>query len=177
MRLYALSARDGSPRWTFESEDGFVKALYATDKVVSFIAYQDFASGVDAQTGELLWRKDTGNWVPSLSGTDNTVYFGSANTVVHALDMNTGEAIWTYNIGGDTFNYLLGAPVRVQNELYFLTQQGDIIALNASDGTEQWQMASGIAGARDGLTVSGGWIFIGDGEGQLYAYTSGVKES
>jgi len=171
MRLYALSAEDGSRRWIYQSEDGFMKALYATDEVVAYSADQDFASGVDTQTGELLWRKDTGNWVPSLSGTGDTVYFGSATTVVHALDMNSGEPLWKYNIGGDSFNYLLGTPVRVGNSLYFLSQQGDIIALDATDGTLQWQLETGITGARDGLTVAGGWLFIGDGEGNVYAYT------
>lgn len=172
MRLYALSAQSGSPQWSYESEDGFVKAIYATDKAVSYIAYQDFVSGLDTQEGSLLWRRDTGNWVPSLSGVDNTVYFGSANTVVHALDMNTGETIWQYNIGGGSFNYMLGHPTRVLDELYFLTQRGDIIALNATFGTLQWQVPTEIAGSRAGLSVSGGRLFIGDGEGKVYAYTS-----
>ncbi len=172
MRMYALSAEDGSPQWVYESEDGFVKAVYATDKAVSYIAYQDYISGVDTQTGEPLWRKDTGNWVPSLSGADDTVYFGSANTVVHALDMNTGETRWQYNIGGGSFNYLLGQPVRQSDKLYFLSQQGDIIALNTTDGTLDWQVETGITGSRDALSLSGGWIFIGDGEGNVYAFTS-----
>ncbi len=172
MRMYALSAQDGSPQWVYESEDGFVKAVYATNKAITYIAYQDFVSGLDAQNGNLLWRKDTGNWVPSLSGTDDTLYFGSANTVVHALDMNTGETLWQYNIGGGSFNYLLGTPVREADKLYFLTQKGGIIALNAADGTLQWQIETGITGSRDGLSVSDGWIFIGDGEGNVYGFTN-----
>lgn len=171
MRLYALSTTDGSLRWVYESEDGFVKALYATGDTVAYIAYQDFAVGVNARTGAPLWRRDTGNWVPSLAGNGDTLYFGSANTVVHALNMASGKTVWQYNIGGGSFNYMLGAPVSLAGDLYFLTQQGDIIALEAATGRFKWQIPTGITGARDGLSVSGGWLFIGDGTGRLYAYT------
>ncbi len=171
MRLYALSAENGHPVWSYVSEDGFIKAVYANDEVVAYIAYQDFLSGVGAQTGTLAWRGDTGNWVPSLAGDGDTVYYGSANTVVHAWDMSSGESLWTYNIAGESFNYLLGAPAIVDETVYFLSQRGDIIALNAADGRELWALSTGIA-ARTGLTVSGDWIYVGDSEGVIYAYTA-----
>jgi outer membrane protein assembly factor BamB len=156
----------------YQSEDGFVKAVYANDDVVAYIAYQDFANGVDANSGELLWRKDTGNWVPSLSGAGETVYFSSANTVVHALDTASGEARWKYNIGGESFNYGLGKPVRAGDSVIVLSQKGDIISLNAESGAQEWQFASGIVGSRDGLSVAGNRVFLGDGEGNIYAFAS-----
>ena len=169
-RLYALSAADGAVRWTYESEDGFPKSLYATDTVVMFIGYQDFVSGVDAVSGELRWRKDTGNWVPALAGLDNTIYFGSADTLVHALNVDTGGTVWQHNIREGIFNYVLGAPVRVLDDLYFLTQQGDLVALEARDGELLWEIDTRIE-ARVGLTVSGGWLFVGDAHGRVYAFT------
>lgn len=171
MRLYALAARDGSLRWTYESVDGYVKSLYATPERVIYIAYQDFVSGLDANQGTLIWRRDTGNWVPALSGVDEVVYFGSANTVVHAWRVADGESVWEFDIPTGTFNYLLGEPVRIANDLYFLTQQGEIIALDAVEGNLLWSLETGIT-SRVGLTVSGGWLFIGDQHGRVYAYTS-----
>ncbi len=170
-RLYALSASDGTINWTYESEDGFPKRVYATETVVSFIGYQDFANGIDTQTGELLWRKDTGNWVPTLTGADNTIYFGSANTIVHALDMDDGHTVWQHNIAEGTFNYILGAPIRLNDDLIFLSQHGNLIALNAQDGMLRWQFPTGIT-SRTGLSVSGNWLYIGDQDGIVYAYTS-----
>ncbi len=172
MRVYALSSTDGQPRWVFEGEDGFVKALYANDSTLAYIAYQDFANGLDAASGQPLWRRDTGNWVPSLSGADDTVYFSSANTVVHALNTASGEPRWTYNIGGDSFNYGLGAPVWWVNSLILLSQKGDIISLNAADGTLQWQVETGIVGSRDGLSVGQRHIFVGDADGNLHAFAA-----
>lgn len=169
-RLYALAADDGEVRWTYESTDGFVKRLYATDTVVAFVAYQDFVSGLDAATGELRWRAEAGNWVPSLSGAGDTIYFGSDNTLLEARDMNEGRLLWTHNISEGVFNYALGAPVRVQDDLYFITQRGDIVALNAVDGTLRWQVSTGIK-SRGGLTVADGWLFIGGTDGRVSAFT------
>jgi outer membrane protein assembly factor BamB len=171
MRVYALDAENGALKWAYTAEDGFIKAIYASQNSVAYIAYQDFVNGLAAETGELIWRRDTGNWVPSLSGAGEVLYYGSANTVVHALAMDTGETQWEYNIPGASFNYLLGAPQRVLDDLYFLTQRGDIVALNAIDGTELWVMPTGIT-ARVGLAASGPWLFIGDQDGVIYAYQS-----
>jgi outer membrane protein assembly factor BamB len=171
MRLYSLDASDGSLRWAFESEDGFTKQVYATEKIVVYVAYQDFTVGVDAATGALQWRLDTGNWVPTLSGAENMVYYGSANTIVHAVNVDTGEAAWQFNIPEGTFNYVLGAPVRTENELVFLTQLGELISVDAGDGSLRWQLSTGIVGARTGPGISGGWLFIGDADGFIHGYT------
>ena len=169
MKIYALDTLDGSPRWVYQAEDGFVKAIYASQEAVTYIGYQDFINGLDAQSGELRWRIDTGNWVPSLSGSGDMVNFGSANTVVYALDMDSGETMWEFNIPEGSFNYMLGAPVRVLDDLYFLSQRGDIHALNALDGSSLWSLSTGIT-ARVGLSVSGPWLLIGDQDGRVYAY-------
>ncbi|MCP4423732.1 MAG: PQQ-binding-like beta-propeller repeat protein [Chloroflexi bacterium] len=171
MRLYALSANDGTEKWAFESLDGYPKQLYATETAVAYIAYQDFTSGVDAQTGAALWRKDTGNWVPTLSGSGDIVYFGSANTVVHALNMTDGTAVWRFNIPEGTFNYVLGAPIPLNGSLYFLTQQGDLFALDAGNGSQLWQYPTGIIAARTNPSIANNTLFIGDADGVIYAFT------
>ncbi|GAB4538416.1 MAG: hypothetical protein Fur002_01900 [Anaerolineales bacterium] len=171
MRLYALNAADGSVKWTYESEDGFVKQVYATHEFVSYIAYQDFLMGVDAQTGKAAWRSDTGNWVPTLMGAGDTVYYGSANTRVHAVDIRTGESKWVYNIPEGTFNYLLGAPVLAGGDLVFLTQLGELIALDSSNGELRWKIQTPAAASRTGVSIADGWVFLGDGSGNIYAFS------
>jgi len=169
-RIYALDLETGSARWTYESEDGFPKRLYATEQTLVFVGYQDFMNGVDAVTGELRWRFDTGNWTPSFLGAEDVVYFSSANTLVFALGSNTGEEIWQFNIPEGTFNYLLDAPVLLDGTLYFLTQQGDFFALDAASGKALWQAATEVSTARTSPAIGGGWLVIGDIEGKVYAY-------
>jgi outer membrane protein assembly factor BamB len=170
MRMYAIDAADGAIRWTYESEDGFPKRLHANESVVAFVGYQDFVSGVSVSNGALLWRRDTGNWVPSLTGTDDTIYFGSANTIVHALNLSDGQIRWQHNIEEGTFNYALGAPALIEGELYFLTQHGDIMALDAATGDLLWQIPTDVV-SRVGLSVGVGWLFVGDQLGTIYAYS------
>lgn len=169
LKIYALNASDGALRWEHLSQDGYVKALYADEHALAYIAYQDFSNGLDAATGERLWRKDTGNWVPSLAGAGEVIYYGSANTVVFAVDLHSGETLWTFNIPGGSFNYLLGAPAIFQDDLYFLTQRGDLFALSAPDGSLRWSLPTATT-ARVGLSVANGWLFFGDQHGKVYAY-------
>ena len=168
-RIYALSTDGRTIRWTYESEDGFPKRLQATDEVLVFIGYQDYLNAVDARTGELRWRRDTGNWVPMFLAIDDTLYYGAANTVVQALAGQTGEVLWEYNLGGGSFNYVLGAPEFAEGRLYLLTQRGDLVALDSADGGLLWQVPTGIR-ARSGLRAANGWLFASGTEGTVYAY-------
>lgn len=172
MRIYALDAKTASIKWTYEADDGFPKRLYATDDTLNFIGYQDFMNGVDTATGELRWRKDTGNWTPTFLGDGQVVYVSSANTSLMAYNADSGELLWQFDIPEGSFNYVLGAPFIVQENLYFLTQHGDIFALNAADGSIQWHLPTGVVAARTGLTIKDNWLYFGDGEGNVYAYTS-----
>lgn len=171
MRLYALAADDGREKWVYESLDGYPKQLYATETAVAYVAYQDFTVGVAAADGQPLWRRDTGNWVPTLSGAGETIYFGSANTVVHAQSVTDGIPAWQFNIPEGTFNYVLGAPVPLADRLYFLTQQGDLFALALGNGRELWRYPTGIIAARTNPAVQDGWLFLGDADGVVHAYT------
>ncbi len=169
-RIYALNLADGSPLWTYESEDGFPKRLYATGKTVVFVGYQDFMNGVDAETGELRWRFDTGNWTPSFLGEGETVYFSSANTKVFAVGADSGETLWQFDIPAGTFNYLLDAPILLDDRIYFLTQQGDFFALDAATGELLWQSTTAVSTARMGPAIGNGWLVVGDIEGRVYGY-------
>lgn len=171
MRLYALSAADGHEKWVYESLDGFIKQVYATETAVAYVAYQDFTVGVAAADGQLLWRRDTGNWVPTLAGAGETIYFGSANTVVHAQNVADGWTVWQFNIPEGTFNYVLGAPVAAGDTLYFLTQQGDIFAVGLGNGRQRWHYPTGIVAARTNPAIAGSQLFLGDADGIVHAYT------
>lgn len=169
-RIYALNLADGSPRWTYESEDGFPKRLYAAQNTVVFVAYQDFMNGVDAKTGKLRWRFDTGNWTPSVLGRGDTIYFSSANTQVFALNADTGKMLWRFDIPKGSFNYLLDTPVLLDDRLYFITQQGEFFAIDATTGKLLWQFSTEISAARMGPAIENGWVIIGDIKGKVYGY-------
>ena len=53
--------------------------------------------------------------------------------------------------------------------LYFVTQQGDIMALDAENGSLLWHHPTDIE-ARSGLSVSDEWLFVGDTAGTVHAF-------
>ncbi len=167
--IVALDANNGNKKWQFFSEDGFIKALYATDDFLAFVGYQDFISGLDAHTGKLLWKRDSGNWVPAISGYKNTVYYGSANTKVHAWNIVNGETLWEYSIKKGSFNYTLDAPARIGENLFFLSQRGNLFVLGADTGKLVTHRQTGLT-AHIGLATNGKWVVIGDSTGTIYAY-------
>jgi len=169
VRFYALDSLSGQQKWIYESTDGLPKALYATQERLIFIGYTDYLNALDTTTGKLLWRRDTGNWVPSIIGQGNTVYYGSANTKVHAWDTATGETRWEFNIPGGAFNYLLIKPVLAESTMFFMSQKGMVFALDLDSGKELWSQPTGMK-SRVGPSVSGDSLFMGDSKGTVYAY-------
>jgi len=168
-RIYALDNKTGQAKWTYESELGIPKALYATAERLAFVGYQDFLVGIDTANGKEVWRRDTGNWVPSLAGVGDLVYYGAANTVVHAWEMSSGKTRWKFNIPGGSFNYLMGKPVFVEDTMYFKSHKGMLYALDRLDGSVLWSHPTDIE-TRTGLSVSGRSLYIGDSKGRVYAY-------
>ncbi len=170
MHLYALEAANGRQVWRIEAQDGFIKAIYATPERVAYIAYRDFVVGLDAATGTEVWRRDTGNWVPSLTGKGDTLWFGSANTKVHAWDVRTGDVLWETNLKGGSFNYLMHLPVPMNDRLYLITQRGDVVALKQDDGRVLWRFSTGGSVQTGIALASDGLLYVGDEAGYLTAY-------
>lgn len=169
IRIYALDVKTGKSKWQHQSLMGLPKALYATKDRLIYVGYQDYLVGVDTANGKKVWKRDTGNWVPSMAGIGNVVYYGAANTKVHAWDTTTGKTRWKYNIPNGSFNYLMGKPVFIGDTMYFKTQKGGLYALDRNDGEVLWSQKTDIE-TRTGISVSGKSIYIGGTNGTVYAY-------
>ena len=166
---YALDKKTGAVKWMHTSVEGTPKALYATKDLLIFVAYQDFLYGLDTATGDVVWKRDSENWVPSLTGHDGQVYFGSATTYVYSWSVKDATEAWRYNIPGRKFDYLLIRPVVDGDRLYFMSQRGYVYALDRLKGEELWSYATGMD-ARVGLSMSNGHFYMGDKDGRVYGY-------
>lgn len=102
--------------------------------------------------GGVSWANDR------LYGTD-----GAGN--VYALDANTGAQIWKVKPGGP----MRGAPTLAFDSVYVMTQDNQLFALDAADGTVQWD--------ESGSTTQAGVFGVAApaaGQGTVVAgYTSG----
>jgi outer membrane protein assembly factor BamB len=140
--------------------------------------------GFAADSGASLWRVGIGSegrdFESSLFGggvavEGNFVYATSGVGDVAALNAETGAVLWKVKPAGP----LRGAPTVAFGSIYVMSQDNQIIALAASDGTVQWQASASLeAGSVFGAgspAAGQGSIVAGysSGEVQAYRYENG----
>ena len=151
------------------------KSLWADGDTVVFVAYRDFLAGIDSSSGEEVWRENSGNWVQSFAplpldgkAEKPAIAYGSANGFLNLVDPGNGSDVWRFDLPG-TFNYPMGNAVQSGDVVYFITQQGELYALDAGDGSLLWMIPTGLE-SRDGVAVGAGRLFVGDSAGKIYAF-------
>lgn len=150
------------------------------------VAYlQDLASNVfayDLESGEKLWevKYDQPTIGPNgLAYEDGTVYGVTAKDVF-AIDAETGEETWKRTVVTGEFGVAegqnLGLTIQpaVEDGVLYLSEAakaggGDILALDASDGSEMWRFDTTDEPAGDETPSGGAWNTPAlDGEGNVY---------
>jgi outer membrane protein assembly factor BamB len=178
-RLQALSAADGSVRWTVEeivprlSLRGTAMPILTGEAVVAGFDNGKLVA-VDVNTGDTLWNvtidSPTGRTEldrladidapAAASGKD--VFVAGFQGRVAMLDMDNGQIWWAK----DASSYRgFGLDERV---MYLTNANGLVTALRRTDGNQQWEQA---ALRQRGLTapaVVGESLVVGDYEGYLH---------
>ena len=132
----------------------------------------------DARTGRAHWA--VGFRVKGPSGAavfgggasfdSGRVYITTGVGEVAALDAQTGKQLWKVKPAGP----LRGSPTVAFNAVYAMTQDNQLIALNADDGAVLWQESastglSGVFGVA-APSVGQGTVVAGFSTGELVAY-------
>jgi eukaryotic-like serine/threonine-protein kinase len=112
-------------------------------------------------TGAKIWSFATKDFGPSAPKVANgVVYFGSFSGRLYALKASTGTRLWTFATGDGA-----ASPAEANEVIYF--SSGDTVyALNAATGAKMWTFASGVASS----AVANGVVYIGSGDGHMYAF-------
>ena len=137
-RVYALNAKDGVPRWTFQTRDHIHggPALSNTGGVV--VGSADGAIYGLSPNGDLVWRYDTGDPVRSspvigvtASGAE-VAYVGSSDGKLFAIDVATGTRRWSFDTtpSGDPVlrdrNDLSGSPALTPDRVIIGGEHGSV---------------------------------------------------
>ena len=104
-----------------------------TDGEVYFGSTDGHLYAVDAATGKLLWRYETGGGgYSSPTVADGVVYVGSSSIDGHpyALDAATGKLLWRYEAGGRVYS----SPTVADGVVYVGSDDGHLYALDAATG-------------------------------------------
>ena len=171
-RIWSAKVAGSTPRARLASSpvvsDG---RLYVIDTDARVSAY-------DANSGAKLWSAMLdvqGDGKPSVFGggvsaTSETVFATNGVGDVAAFKADTGALVWKKRPAGP----LRGAPTISNGNIYVMTQDNQIYALQASDGEAQWNEAgpvgvSGIFGVAAPAAAQG-TVIAGYSTGELAAY-------
>jgi outer membrane protein assembly factor BamB len=135
-------------------------------------------SALDAATGRVIWRRPVGK------GGDNSralfgggvvydndrLYATNGLGAVEAFNATSGDLLWTAQPGGP----LRGAPTVANDNLYVVSQDNQLFALNPADGKLRWQRESsleqaGVLGVASPASAQG-TVVAGFSSGELDAY-------
>jgi outer membrane protein assembly factor BamB len=172
--------------WFAPEFNGFGFAPLVTGNVVVALARgEDQIVGLDAVTGEELWRVDRGKglMLPAApAAADGLVYIGGREAegdrlaVLLALDAVTGEEVWRLPLpDGESFVHEWLSPLVSDNVVYVAATTGFAFALDAATGEEIWRTEVGFATFPPPALAGGRLVFIHDDD-RLLALDAGTGE-
>lgn len=169
--FYAVSASDGSLKWSFATGgerrfsapgvnytqpmtettpdiwDFFLSSPTVVDGAVCFGCGDGCIYSLDAATGSLRWKYQTGDVVhasPAVAG--GVVYIGSFDTWFYALDAGSGKLLWRFKTGDDPVAHnqtgLPGSATVSDGTVYFGCRDAHLYALEAHTGKLRWKFSN-----------------------------------
>lgn len=132
---------------------------------------------IDLATHEPAWKaplplKEVSRTGVTVSG--DTAYVGDNRGNVYSVDVTTGELRWTVSVEG-----FLGVPLAATDDLVIATVQASrtvpprVIALKASDGSQDWSSdASASAAFATAPAIDGDHVIVGFSDGTIRAFSS-----
>lgn len=143
--LYALRADRGEEMWRAELGGSIASSPTLADGVLYVPSFDRMIHALDADSGDELWNAPAEDWVwgsPAVG--DGSVYYGDVAGNFYAVDAQTGEALWSRSVQGA----IQSSPLYVDGVLYVVSgdiegeeeeREGQVLALNAEDGSEVWR--------------------------------------
>lgn len=158
--IIALEAKNGEEAWRYKTSNeqtilvGGANPAYSMDKDVVLVAFSNGElSAFKASTGSPLWdyflaprvRTNSLSSINSVKSSPiidgDVVYAAGTNNLLVAIDLRNGTKIWEKEVGTSNPMYL------VKNYLFVLSNDFELIALNAKDGSVYW--ASKLSTGKD----------------------------
>jgi len=184
-RLFALDASDGSKLWDVPTTECFGGET-ATPAVAGSTVYINEDCGklwaINGSDGSVKWKFDDGSGrgtgsPPTVK--DGTVYFGTVKAgstqgnTVFAVDAATGNKQWEFNSTpeGD----IRSSPAVANGKVFFGSNNENVYALDASDGTRLWNFSTGDS-VESSPAVADGVVYVGSDDGNLYGIDAETGE-
>jgi outer membrane protein assembly factor BamB len=195
--LYALDAATGKERWHFGTAgerrfaaphlngwqpagevmpdpfDVYLSSPAVAAGTVYFGSGDHKVYAVDAATGALKWKFETGDVVhssPAIVG--DTLYIGSWDRYLYALDTQTGAVRWKFETPDDTAisnqKGIQSSPAVADGTVYFGCRCGAVFAVDAHTGKQKWRFDTGGAWANASPAVRGDRVWVATADGRSF---------
>ena len=112
--------------WSASANGGIYSAPVVAQGKIIAATFKGQVIAADEDTGEVLWKFDTGiRFLSSPSATSRTVFIGDIEGNLYALDIETGEKRWEMKAG----HYISATPVPANGMLYLASWNGTLYAI------------------------------------------------
>lgn len=148
--LYSFNPNTGKLQWIWKNKGSRMLSPAAvwpvkSDGKIFFTTPERMNYAVDARTGEQLWKNAGGRESIGLSTDGKQYYIKTMKDLVYSFSTADGTKLWETNTG---FGYEIApTPITSVKEggkngeglIFVPTDKGNIIALNAADGSIAWK--------------------------------------
>lgn len=143
---YALNAKTGALLWRYQVSGRVTSSVFnRVHRIVYIGSTNNTVYALKSGTGSLLWRYHVGStvtlWPAPIM---NSILYLRTTTGISALSASDGQLLWHYTAGPGTSNSWNLALAN--GAVYFVSSDGIVHALAASDGAELWQQPLGTSG-------------------------------
>jgi outer membrane protein assembly factor BamB len=188
------AAHVGSVKWVSpgaseeDQDDGFGGGIAYDGGVIYAVSGRGIAVAINAQTGQMVWRKPLN--LPFRSAPrvkDGRVFATTLDNQLYVLQAATGDVLWTHRGISETTDMVNTVSPAFFNELVIVPySSGELYALSAADGRELWREAvqpgiglqSSVSFSSIGgdPVIDGEVIFAVSSAGQLTVYHGGTGQ-
>ncbi|MFM2486466.1 outer membrane protein assembly factor BamB [Celerinatantimonas yamalensis] len=175
--LFAFDAKTGKLKWHQDMPGEVIAAPATGDDLLAVITNNGHLVTLDPQTGKIQWSITIdqpsltlrGKAVPVIS--NGVVILGRSNGSVSFYSENNGQQLFNAQLaqseGMTQLDRLVDVdsqPVLVGNDLYAISYNGSLMAVNLQNGQTSWKRS--YSAYRD-MALSGGELFLTDDSGHL----------
>ena len=158
--------------------DKFYSQLQPTadDETVYVASREGIVQAFAVKTGQQRWSKDFSNieqnalnrsarFSGGITLANDSLFIGTENAQVLAVDKNSGELLWLSTVSGE----VIASPTYANGMLVVHTSRGDLIALDAATGAQNWSLSN----KQPNLTLRGNGSPSIDQGGIIYGRADG----
>lgn len=134
-------------------------------------SHDGYVYALNAITGELLWRYESGEKHSSPTVINGILYSGSIDGYLYALNARSGKLIWKYKTRGIILDSEIHSPpVFVDGLVYVACSDGAIYSLDALTGKKIRSYQSGKLNLNSSPVVINGFLYATNENGSVTAW-------